>query len=76
MADIQFDNVDSSLSCLEDLKDPRSYINRLHIFGDLIVICIMAVIAGADGPEVIGTWADSIYLVKEAPPVAQSHPIS
>jgi len=59
MADIQFDNVDSILSCFEDLKDPRSHINRLHIFGDLLVICIMAVIAGADGPEAISTWADS-----------------
>ena len=59
MGDIQFDNVESILSYFEDLKDPRSHINRLHIFGDLIVICIMAVIAGADGPEAIGTWADS-----------------
>ena len=59
MAEIQFDNVDSILSCFEDLKDPRSHINRLHVFGDLLVICIMAVIAGADGPEAIGTWADS-----------------
>jgi len=59
MADIKFDNVDSILSCFEDLKDPRSHINRLHVFGDLLVICIMAVIAWADGPEAIGTWADS-----------------
>ena len=59
MGDIQFDNVESILSYFEDLKDPRSHINRLHIFGDLIVICIMAVIAGADGHELIGTWADS-----------------
>ncbi|MEX1223838.1 MAG: ISAs1 family transposase, partial [Pirellulales bacterium] len=34
-------------------------INRLHLFGDLIVICIMAVIAGADGPQAIGTWAEN-----------------
>jgi hypothetical protein len=27
--------------------------------GDMIVIAIMAVIAGADGPKAIGTWAVS-----------------
>lgn len=57
MAEIQFDNVDSILTCFQDLKDPRSHINRRHVFGDLLVICIIAVIAGADGPEAIGTWA-------------------
>jgi predicted transposase YbfD/YdcC len=58
MTEIQFDNVDSILTCFKDLKDPRSHINRRHLFGDLLVICIMAVIAGADGPEAIGTWAE------------------
>lgn len=59
MAEIQFDNVDSILTCFDELADPRSHINRLHIFGDLLVICIMAVIAGADGPQAIGVWADT-----------------
>jgi len=59
MTEIQFDNVDSILTCFKDLKDPRSHINRRHLFGDLLVICIMAVIAGADGPEAIGTWAEN-----------------
>lgn len=59
MSEIQFDNVDSILTCFKDLKDPRSHINRRHLFGDLLVICIMAVIAGADGPEAIGTWAEN-----------------
>lgn len=39
------------------LEDPRSTINRKHLLGDLIVICICAVIAGADGPKAIGIWA-------------------
>lgn len=59
MSEIQFDNVDSILTSFKDLKDPRSHINRRHLFGDLLVICIMAVIAGADGPEAIGTWAEN-----------------
>jgi len=40
-----------------DLKDPRSSVNRLHSLGDIIVICILGVIAGADGPRAIETWA-------------------
>jgi len=59
MAVIQFDNVDSILTCFQELEDPRSHINRRHVFGDLLVICIAAVIAGADGPDAIGTWADN-----------------
>ena len=59
MTDIQFDNVDSILDEFRDLKDPRSDINRRHLLGDLIVISIMAVVAGADGPNAIGTWAEN-----------------
>ena len=59
MPDIQFDNVDSILDEFRDLQDPRSHINRQHLLGDLIVICIMSVVAGADGPNAIGTWAEN-----------------
>lgn len=59
MADVLFDDVDSILTTFQDLDDPRSHINRRHVFGDLLVICIMAVIAGADGPQAIGVWADN-----------------
>jgi predicted transposase YbfD/YdcC len=59
MADIEFDNVDSILTSFSELADPRSHVNRRHVFGDLLVICIMAVIAGADGPQAIGVWADN-----------------
>jgi predicted transposase YbfD/YdcC len=43
----------------QDLEDPRSHINRRHLLGDMIVICICAVIAGADGPKAIAVWANS-----------------
>ena len=39
------------------LEDPRSSINRRHLLGDIVVICILGVIAGADGPKAIATWA-------------------
>lgn len=49
--------VESILEYFRLLEDPRSTINRRHLLGDLIVICIGAVIAGADGPKAIGVWA-------------------
>lgn len=39
------------------LPAPRSPINRRHLFGDVIVICICAVLANADGPTAIAEWA-------------------
>ena len=53
------DDVGSILECFQELEDPRSHINRKHLLGDLIVIAICAVIAGADGPKAIGIWAKS-----------------
>ena len=55
----QLPNIDTILSCFSQLEDPRSPINRVHLLGDLVVICIMAVIAGADGPQAIGIWAQT-----------------
>lgn len=51
------DDVGSILECFQELEDPRSHVNRKHLLGDLIVIAICAVIAGADGPKAIGIWA-------------------
>jgi predicted transposase YbfD/YdcC len=53
------DDVGSIRECFQDLDDPRSSVNRKHLLGDLIVIAICAVIAGADGPQAIGVWAVS-----------------
>lgn len=53
------DDIDGILEHFEELDDPRSTINRRHLLGDLIVICIMAVISGCDGPLAIGTWAQT-----------------
>jgi predicted transposase YbfD/YdcC len=57
MASVKSDDVVSILEFFKDLKDPRSTVNRLHLLGDLVVICVLAVIAGADGPKAIGVWA-------------------
>lgn len=42
-----------------NLSDPRSHINRKHLLGDLLVICVCAVLSGCDGPIAIGQWAKS-----------------
>ena len=49
--------VESILKDFAELPDPRSHVNQKHLLGDIIVISIMAVIAGAEGPKAIGVWA-------------------
>jgi predicted transposase YbfD/YdcC len=41
----------------EKLKDPRSTVNRRHPLVSVVVIALMAVLAGADGPTAIAKWA-------------------
>jgi hypothetical protein len=41
----------------EEIDDPRSEVNRRHLLVDVIVISILGVIAGADGPLAIAMWA-------------------
>jgi predicted transposase YbfD/YdcC len=59
MALVTGDEVVSIVDFFSDLEDPRSTINRRHLLGDLIVICICGVLAGADGPKAIGVWAQA-----------------
>jgi predicted transposase YbfD/YdcC len=41
----------------EYLEDPRSPINRRHPLTSVVVIALMAVLGGANGPTAIATWA-------------------
>lgn len=41
----------------EALEDPRCYINRHHPLTSVVVIAIMAILAGANGPTAIAKWA-------------------
>jgi predicted transposase YbfD/YdcC len=41
----------------EDLEDPRSSVNRKHPLVSVVVIALMAVLAGANGPTAIARWA-------------------
>jgi predicted transposase YbfD/YdcC len=41
-----------------ELPDPRSTVNRQHLLVDVVAISVCGVLAGADGPTAIFTWAD------------------
>lgn len=51
------ENAVNLLRYFDDLRDPRSTVNRLHRLGDVIMIAICAVVANADGPTAIAHWA-------------------
>ena len=46
------------IEAFKQLDDPRMVNKNDHLLIDIIVIAVCAVIAGADGPTAIGTWAD------------------
>ena len=49
--------LDEVLPHFDELEDPRSEINRKHPLPSVIVIAIMAVLSGANGPTAIARWA-------------------
>lgn len=50
----RLDEIVESFSALED---PRSHINRRHPLPSVLVIAVLAVLAGAAGPTAIARWA-------------------
>jgi len=56
MADIRV-GVEEILLHFHELEDPRCTINQKHPLDSVIVIAIMAVLAGATGPTSIAKWA-------------------
>ena len=49
--------MDDIVRHFEGLEDPRSQINRRHPLVSVVVISLMAVLAGASGPTAIARWA-------------------
>jgi len=43
----------------ETLDDPRQTLNRKHLLGDVIVICVAGIICGCEGPTAIHRFAKS-----------------
>ena len=57
MADLQRVSLDEVIVHFQDLEDPRSTINQRHPLVSVIVIALLAVLAGASGPTAIARWA-------------------
>src|SRR5438105_9174209 len=57
MANVQRFGLDEVMGYFDELEDPRSTINRQHPLVSVVVIALMAVLAGAGGPTAIARWA-------------------
>jgi predicted transposase YbfD/YdcC len=57
MADTQRIGIDEVVRHFEELEDPRSEVNLRHPLLSVIVIALLAVLAGAGGPTAIARWA-------------------
>jgi predicted transposase YbfD/YdcC len=59
MAKLPGTTVDEIIAHFSQLEDPRSSINRQHPLVSVVIIALMAVLAGAGGPTAIARWADT-----------------
>lgn len=50
-------SLEEVVSYFEELKDPRSKINQKHPLPSVVLIAMLAVLAGAGGPTAIAKWA-------------------
>src|SRR5512135_3220845 len=57
MTDIQRISLDEVVLHFAELEGPRSTINRRHPLVSVVVIAVIAVLAGAGGPTAIAAWA-------------------
>ena len=57
MANSRHVSMDEVVLHFAELEDPRSTVNRQHPLVSVVVIALMAVLAGASGPTAIGKWA-------------------
>jgi predicted transposase YbfD/YdcC len=57
MADLQRVSLDEIVVHFQELEDPRSTINQRHPLASVVVIALLAVLAGAGGPTAIARWA-------------------
>src|SRR4051812_1992729 len=57
MAELQRVSLDEIVVHFQELEDPRSTVNRRHPLVRVVVIALLAVLAGAGGPTAIARWA-------------------
>jgi predicted transposase YbfD/YdcC len=53
-----YSRLDEIVASFATIEDPRSHINRRHPLPSVLVIAVLAVLAGAAGPTAIAHWAD------------------
>ncbi len=65
MTDILRTSLDEVVAHFAELEDPRSAVNRQHPLVSVVVIAVLAVLAGANGPTAIARWAalKEVFLV-------------
>lgn len=76
MADLQRIGLDEVIPHFEALDDPRSAVNLQHPLVSVVVIALMAVLAGAGGPTAIARWAalNEEFLLRSALPLPNGVP--
>src|SRR3954454_643601 len=57
MPDLQRVSLDEIVVHFQELEDPRSTVNQRHPLASVVVIALLAVLAGAGGPTAIARWA-------------------
>ena len=57
MAEVRRSGLDEVVLHFAALEDPRSTVNRRYPLASVVVIAVMAVLAGANGPTAIAAWA-------------------
>jgi predicted transposase YbfD/YdcC len=57
LADLQRVSLDEIVAHFHELEDPRSTVNQRHPLAGVVVIALLAVLAGAGGPTAIARWA-------------------
>src|SRR6186713_1533002 len=57
MAELQRVSLDEIVAHFQELADPRATVNRRHPLVSVVVIALLAVLAGAGGPTAIARWA-------------------
>jgi predicted transposase YbfD/YdcC len=57
MSKTQHVGLDEVIGYFDELEDPRDTVNRKHPLVSVVVMALMAVLAGANGPTAIARWA-------------------
>jgi predicted transposase YbfD/YdcC len=57
MSEVKHVYLEEVLRYFDDLEDPRDIVNRKHPLVSVVVIAMLAVLAGASGPTAIARWA-------------------